>query len=151
MLVYSCSTHNTMIMWMIILMITYCSSTKSYWIACALQTSKNKMFSFEYHDLHILVSISSCFWYEFHTEVLKHIFEKYTSAQFLLVFAQIQHNHYKKKYADIGIWTHKRNLHFNSSPLPWQLACEGTQPDQRNITFSSVFSSEFFTWLRKSH
>jgi hypothetical protein len=32
-----------------------------------------KTFFFENHNLHILVSISSCSWYELHMEALKHI------------------------------------------------------------------------------
>jgi hypothetical protein len=46
-----CGTRNTVIMWMEILMITYCSSTKSYWSACALQASNNYILSFEYQIL----------------------------------------------------------------------------------------------------
>jgi hypothetical protein len=40
---------------------------------CALETTVAS--SFKYHDLHISVSISSCSWYEFRTEVLKHFLE----------------------------------------------------------------------------
>jgi hypothetical protein len=71
------------IMWMTILMITLWSLTKGYWTAYALYTNNNYIFSFKHHNLHISVSISSCSWYEFQTEILKHIVvEKYTAAQF---------------------------------------------------------------------
>jgi hypothetical protein len=46
---------------------------RSYWTVYVLQTDNNYTFSFEYHNLHILVSISSCSWYEFHMGIFKHI------------------------------------------------------------------------------
>jgi hypothetical protein len=68
---------------MIILTITVCSLTNSYWTACALQTNNNWTFVFEHHNLYISVAISSYSWYEFHMEALKHIqINNITSAQF---------------------------------------------------------------------
>jgi hypothetical protein len=48
---------------------------KSYLTAHALQTNNNYTFSYEYHNLHILVSFSNCSWYEFDMEMLKHVVE----------------------------------------------------------------------------
>jgi hypothetical protein len=73
----------TVIMWMIILTTAFCSLTKSYWTAYALQTNNKYMFSFEYDKHHILVSISNCSWYEFQMKILNCTFEYYTSAQFM--------------------------------------------------------------------
>jgi hypothetical protein len=48
---------------------------KNYRTAYDLHKNNNYTFSLEYHNLHMLVSISSFCWYENHTEILKYIVE----------------------------------------------------------------------------
>jgi hypothetical protein len=66
------------------LMITFLSLTKCYRIVYyALQTNNNYTFSFEYHNLHILVSTSKCSWHYFNMDILTCSWIN-TTAQFLM-------------------------------------------------------------------
>jgi hypothetical protein len=47
---------------------------KNKLLDCVCFTDKQQSdILFDHHNLHISVAISSCSWYEFHTEALKHI------------------------------------------------------------------------------
>jgi hypothetical protein len=131
-------------MWMIILAITVCSLTNSYWIVCALQTNNNYTFFFEHHNLHISVFIYSCSWYEFHMEALKHILISNEQVHNFNEWAYLYeyNTHIKKKNLDSGIRTWKRDLRISTSPLLRRLVYQGTWATNQSIAFTSVLLSE---------
>jgi hypothetical protein len=90
-----CSTNNTVIIWMMMLTITFPFITKGYWAAYASQANSKYAFSSEYHNLRISIFISICSWYHFYTNILKHIYlsniQLHSLNEYLL---RIQHRRY---------------------------------------------------------
>jgi hypothetical protein len=44
---------------------------KSYWTMHSLQANNNYTYPLKYYNVHILVFITSCSWYELHMDILK--------------------------------------------------------------------------------
>jgi hypothetical protein len=124
-------------MQMIMLTITFCSFTESYWTMYALQTNNNYTLSFEYHNLHIFVFTSSCSWYEFHVEIFKHITEQHITPHFKWVFVRIQIC-IKKKYANIRIQTCICDLCSNASLPPYQLVYQWILTSTQSTLFTFI-------------
>lgn len=67
-----CSINNTLIMWVIIVPVTFCLLPNNYWPPCPVH--RHELDSFlECYNLHTSISISTCCQYEVPTEALKHV------------------------------------------------------------------------------
>jgi hypothetical protein len=130
-----CSTNNTVIMWMIILTITFFLVNKRL-LDYACFTDKQLDILFEYQNMHISVSISSLSWCAFHTEALKH----------KLNFLQV-HNFNEQPISANTTHTlglELGNVIFASTPvpLPYRLVCERTWATDRSTAFTVVLPLE---------
>jgi hypothetical protein len=136
-------------MWIILLTITLCSVTKIYCTVYALQTNHNYTHSFEYHNLHIFLSVASCSWYEFHSKMLKHTAEPETAVQFKWVFCLNITYVFEETHANIRAWTCKCDLYISASLLLNRFFCWGMWMAKWSRVFTSVLPWDLFTHLRE--
>jgi hypothetical protein len=130
----------------IILTVTFLLISKM--LKDCLSFTDNYTLFVKYHNLHNLVTISSCSWYEFYTEILKHINEQYTSAQFKWVLVWIQLMH-QTKHAAIMTEVCKCHLPIKASPPPYWLIDQIMWLSKQSTVFTSIFPWELVTHHRK--
>jgi hypothetical protein len=124
-------------MWLIILTITFFLLTKCY---CVCFTDKQQS------DIGIHVQLLVVSAPHRSTETYSWTIYKCT----ILMSIYVNTTYVLKKYVYISSQTYKCDLHINTSPVPYCLACEWIQATKCSTAFTSILLSDMVTRFRKA-